>query len=135
MEYNHEAVGGMLQSDSSPKEWATDVVIRQPWTKVEGWALPEQPPLITDILISLDDRWLYFSNWLRGGARVPWPLHVVFSACVGRLLAALTVVHTVSFVSCLSINACAGSASYRSPRHLLGIPPVPWRSNEKCGIS
>ena len=35
---------------------------------MEGWALPEQPPLITDILISLDDRWLYFSNWLRGGA-------------------------------------------------------------------
>ena len=44
------------------------MVIRQPWTKVEGWALPEQPPLITDILISLDDRWLYFSNWIRGGA-------------------------------------------------------------------
>ena len=43
-------------------------MIRQPWTKVEGWALPELPPLITDILISLDDRFLYFSNWLRGGA-------------------------------------------------------------------
>lgn len=28
--------------------------------------LPEMPPLITDILISLDDRFLYFSNWLRG---------------------------------------------------------------------
>lgn len=24
------------------------------------------PPLITDIIISLDDRWLYVSNWLRG---------------------------------------------------------------------
>ena len=24
------------------------------------------PPLITDILISLDDKFLYFSNWLRG---------------------------------------------------------------------
>ncbi len=33
---------------------------------MEGWALPELPPLITDILISLDDRFLYFSNWLRG---------------------------------------------------------------------
>lgn len=41
-------------------------VIKQPWTPVEGWALPEQPPLITDILISLDDRFLYFSNWIRG---------------------------------------------------------------------
>ena len=25
--------------------------------------LPELPPLITDILISLNDRFLYFSNW------------------------------------------------------------------------
>ena len=33
---------------------------------MEGWALPELPPLITDILISLDDKFLYFSNWLRG---------------------------------------------------------------------
>ena len=42
------------------------MAIRQPWVKVEGWVLPEMPPLITDILISLDDRFLYFSNWLRG---------------------------------------------------------------------
>ena len=43
--------------------WEHSVAIRQEWTKVEGWALPELPPLITDILISLDDRYLYFSNW------------------------------------------------------------------------
>lgn len=30
---------------------------------MEGWALPELPPLITDILISLDDKFLIFSNW------------------------------------------------------------------------
>ena len=29
--------------------------------------LPELPPLITDILLSLDDKYIYFSNWLRGG--------------------------------------------------------------------
>lgn len=29
-------------------------------------SLPSLPPLITDILISLDDKFLYFSNWLRG---------------------------------------------------------------------
>ncbi len=46
--------------------WAAEVVIRQEWTPVEGWALPAMPPLITDILVSLDDRFLYFSNWLRG---------------------------------------------------------------------
>jgi selenium-binding protein 1 len=48
------------------KGWTTTVGIRQPWTKVSGWALPEQPPLITDILVSLDDKYLYFSNWIRG---------------------------------------------------------------------
>jgi len=45
---------------------AHDVVVRQPWLKVEGWALPELPPLITDILLSLDDKRIFFSNWLRG---------------------------------------------------------------------
>lgn len=53
-------------SKDGDDKWKTAVVIRQPWTKVEGWILPEVPPLITDILISLDDRFLYFSNWLRG---------------------------------------------------------------------
>ena len=61
------------------------MVIRQPWTKVEGWALPEQPPLITDILISLDDRWLYFSNWLRGGAHTRWLLHGIGMALATHL--------------------------------------------------
>ena len=46
--------------------WAAEVAIRQAWTPVTGWALPEMPPLITDILLSLDDRYLYLSNWLRG---------------------------------------------------------------------
>ena len=42
------------------------MAVRQEWTLVVGWILPAVPPLITDILISLDDRFLYFSNWLRG---------------------------------------------------------------------
>eukprot|EP01023_Acetabularia_acetabulum_P051981 TRINITY_DN575_c0_g1_i2.p1 TRINITY_DN575_c0_g1~~TRINITY_DN575_c0_g1_i2.p1 ORF type:complete len:472 (-),score=84.93 TRINITY_DN575_c0_g1_i2:358-1773(-) len=47
-------------------EFKWDVVVQQDWVDVDGWALPQMPPLITDILISLDDRFLYFSNWLRG---------------------------------------------------------------------
>jgi selenium-binding protein 1 len=47
-------------------DWAAEVAIRQEWTPVDGWALPAMPPLISDIIISLDDRFLYFSNWLRG---------------------------------------------------------------------
>ena len=42
------------------------MVIKQPWVDVDGWVLPQLPPLITDILISLDDKYIYFSNWLRG---------------------------------------------------------------------
>ncbi|XP_053330758.1 methanethiol oxidase isoform X2 [Spea bombifrons] len=49
--------------------WAADKVIQVPSKKVEGWALPDMPGLITDILISLDDRFLYFSNWLHGDIR------------------------------------------------------------------
>ena len=76
------------------------MAIRQPWVKVEGWALPEMPPLITDILISLDDRFLYFSNWLRGDiaqydirhapyalavhARLPWRVSAGHCERVGR---------------------------------------------------
>eukprot|EP01023_Acetabularia_acetabulum_P048313 TRINITY_DN5102_c0_g2_i5.p2 TRINITY_DN5102_c0_g2~~TRINITY_DN5102_c0_g2_i5.p2 ORF type:complete len:490 (+),score=112.26 TRINITY_DN5102_c0_g2_i5:106-1575(+) len=47
-------------------EFKWDVVVEQNWVDVEGWALPQMPPLISDILISLDDKFLYFSNWLRG---------------------------------------------------------------------
>ncbi|CAH1248498.1 SELENBP1 [Branchiostoma lanceolatum] len=50
-------------------DWATEKVIDVPSKKVEGWALPEMPGLITDILISMDDRFLYFSNWLHGDVR------------------------------------------------------------------
>lgn len=44
-------------------QWVHKVVIKQEWPKMVGWALPTLSPLITDILISLDDKFLYFSNW------------------------------------------------------------------------
>ncbi|XP_033836633.1 methanethiol oxidase [Periophthalmus magnuspinnatus] len=50
-------------------EWEAEKVISIPSKKVEGWMLPEMPGLITDILISMDDRFLYFSNWLHGDIR------------------------------------------------------------------
>ncbi|XP_069796296.1 methanethiol oxidase [Narcine bancroftii] len=50
-------------------DWAAEKVISVPSKKVESWILPEIPGLITDILISLDDRFLYFSNWLHGDIR------------------------------------------------------------------
>ena len=35
---------------------------------LEGWPIPV-PSLITDILVSMDDRYIYFSNWLHGDLR------------------------------------------------------------------
>jgi methanethiol oxidase len=35
---------------------------------VKGWDFPV-PGLISDLVLSLDDRWLYMSNWLHGDVR------------------------------------------------------------------
>ncbi|XP_069506410.1 methanethiol oxidase-like isoform X2 [Ambystoma mexicanum] len=50
-------------------DWATEKVIKILPKKVEAWALPELPSLITSMVISLDDRYLYLSNWLHGDVR------------------------------------------------------------------
>jgi len=49
--------------------WVAEEVIAIPQKKVEGWALPVMPGIITDILVSMDDRFLYFSNWIQGDLR------------------------------------------------------------------
>ena len=49
--------------------WKAEKVIDIPNKKVDGWVLPEMPGLITDIILSLDDRFCYFSNWLHGDIR------------------------------------------------------------------
>ncbi|XP_039909974.1 methanethiol oxidase [Hirundo rustica] len=50
-------------------EWEVEKVIQVPSKKVQGWLLPEMPALITDILLSLDDRFLFLSCWLHGDVR------------------------------------------------------------------
>ena len=37
--------------------------------KVKNWMMDEMPAVITDILISMDDRFLYISNWIHGDLR------------------------------------------------------------------
>lgn len=51
--------------------WAADLVIKIPSKTVENWGmkLKEMPAVITDILISMDDRFLYLSNWVHGDIR------------------------------------------------------------------
>ncbi|XP_066914535.1 methanethiol oxidase-like [Clytia hemisphaerica] len=51
------------------EEWQAEQVAQVEPLDVEGWVLPTMPGLITDILISLDDRFLYLSNWLHGDVR------------------------------------------------------------------
>jgi selenium-binding protein 1 len=48
--------------------WAADPVIATEPVELEGWPFPV-PSLITDLLVSMDDRFLYFSNWLHGDLR------------------------------------------------------------------
>ncbi|XP_043280249.1 methanethiol oxidase [Venturia canescens] len=49
--------------------WETEKVIDVPVKKVEGWMAPQMSGMITDILLSLDDKYLYFSNFLHGDVR------------------------------------------------------------------
>ncbi|MDZ8187731.1 MAG: selenium-binding family protein [Nostoc sp. ChiSLP02] len=48
--------------------WHIEKVIDIPSVELDGWPIPV-PSLITDILISMCDRYIYFSNWLHGDIR------------------------------------------------------------------
>jgi methanethiol oxidase len=72
---SHGYVGAALSSNvfhwhqDSQGTWELDKVISvEPVKDVPGWNMPV-PGLISDILVSLDDRFLYFSNWLHGDLR------------------------------------------------------------------
>jgi selenium-binding protein 1 len=69
----HGFVGAALSSNilhwHKPNgHWEVEKIIDVPSVDLEGFPVP-LPSLITDLLISLDDRWLYFSNWLHGDLR------------------------------------------------------------------
>jgi selenium-binding protein 1 len=67
-------VGATLSSNiirfSKNGEWTTDKVIDVGNEELEGWPLPGGVPgLITDLVLSMDDKDLFFSNWLHGDLR------------------------------------------------------------------
>ena len=68
-------VGATLSSNiirfqRSNGSWTTDKVIDVGNEELEGWPLPGGVPgLITDLVLSLDDKDLFFSNWLHGDLR------------------------------------------------------------------
>lgn len=72
-ESTHGFVGAALSSSvwhwhKPESTWEASKVIQVEPIEVEGWPFPV-PGLITDIILSMDDRWLYFSNWLHGDIR------------------------------------------------------------------
>ncbi len=69
----HGFVGAALSSSvwhyhKAGEKWAAEKVIQVEPQEVKGWDFPV-PGLITDVVLSLDDRWLYFSDWLHGDIR------------------------------------------------------------------
>jgi len=69
----HGFVGAALSSNMfhyhKPNgRWQADKVIDVDAVEVTGWPFP-LPGLITDLVLSMDDRFLYFSNWLHGDLR------------------------------------------------------------------
>ena len=71
----HGFVGAALSSviwhwsrDKEGGSWKAEPIIEVASRELKGWDFPV-PGLITDIVLSLDDRWLYFSDWLHGDVR------------------------------------------------------------------
>ena len=69
----HGFVGAALSSTmwhwhQTGDKWAANSVIAVDPIEVDGWPFPV-PGLITDLVLSMDDRFLYFSNWLHGDLR------------------------------------------------------------------
>ena len=58
----------MWRFHRSNGSWAAEPVITTEGVELEGWPFPV-PPLITDLVLSMDDKALYFSNWLHGDLR------------------------------------------------------------------
>lgn len=69
----HGYVGAALSSavfhwHKPVDRWLAEKVIQVDPVETDGWPFPV-PGLITDVVLSLDDRYLYFSNWLHGDIR------------------------------------------------------------------
>lgn len=69
----HGFVGAALSSTmwhwhKTKESWKAEKVISVEGVETEGWDFPV-PGLITDLVLSLDDKYLYFSNWLHGDLR------------------------------------------------------------------
>lgn len=58
-----------FQRKPNSEEFEAKKVVDIPAKKVEGWIMPELNGLMGDIVLSLDDKYLYLNNWLHGDVR------------------------------------------------------------------
>ncbi|MFC6835767.1 selenium-binding protein SBP56-related protein [Halomarina ordinaria] len=70
----HGFVGAALSSNvfhfyEDGGEWHADKAIDVEPREHDDWDMPV-PGLVTDLLVSMDDRYLFFSNWLHGDVRM-----------------------------------------------------------------
>ena len=86
------ALGSSLFHLWKPSEDSVEMkhrlAVSVPSKNVENWALPSMPGLITDIIISMDDNFIFFSNWLHGDIRMydirdPFDVKLVGQVFVG----------------------------------------------------
>ncbi len=73
-EAKHGYVGAALSSNvfhfyEEGGEWHADKAIDIESREHDDWDMPV-PGLVTDLLVSMDDRYLFFSNWLHGDVRM-----------------------------------------------------------------
>lgn len=54
--------------DHDGQRWDAEKVTQVEPVEIDDWDIPV-PGLITDLVVSMDDRWLYHSNWLQGDLR------------------------------------------------------------------
>src|SRR5262249_28781292 len=58
----------MWHSHRDNGSWTADPIIEVQGVPLEGWPFPA-PGVISDLVLSMDDRFLYFGNWLHGDLR------------------------------------------------------------------
>uniref|UniRef100_A0AC35U8N2 Methanethiol oxidase n=1 Tax=Rhabditophanes sp. KR3021 TaxID=114890 RepID=A0AC35U8N2_9BILA len=87
-------LGSAMYHIHAPKEdgvFQADMVHAFKPKKVQNWILPEMPALVTDIIISMSDKYLYASCWLHGSIKQfdisdPNNIRLIGSVFIGGLL-------------------------------------------------
>uniref|UniRef100_A0A1I7SL85 Methanethiol oxidase n=3 Tax=Bursaphelenchus xylophilus TaxID=6326 RepID=A0A1I7SL85_BURXY len=80
-----------IYKENSLDPWQHELSVAIPAKEVEGWALPKMPGLVTDIIMSMDDKFLYVSLWLFGEVRQyniedPFKIKLTATAFIGGLI-------------------------------------------------